>query len=369
MLKLKNKTFFMPLFMDLHKASDYDTRPTVEDIKKNHIADLAVQHKYGVKFIQYWINEEAGMVFCLMEAPNKEACAAVHAEAHGAMPCNVIELQGGDYTAFLNDGTKKNIFDIVEQSDGTLDAGYRTIMVVDFLHLPSNAVLYAESHKVIAAHGGHILQRPGHRLTIIFTTVNAAIECASGIVQYISTLKEEKIEVRIGISVGAPVTEQEQLFADAIQLSSSLCDIAANGQVVVSSMATNLLKKSNSFNHKTEGLKELNAEEENFLQQLTEATASLDGTAMTIDSLAKTVAISRSQLYRKIKLLTGASPNAFMQEQRLQKAVQLIRNNYGNITQVAMEAGFSHLSYFAQIFQKRFGMPPLKAAKLVSTTA
>ena len=64
----------MPLFMDLHKASDYDTMPTVEDIKKNHIADLAVQHKYGVKFIQYWINEEAGMVFCLMEAPNKEAC-------------------------------------------------------------------------------------------------------------------------------------------------------------------------------------------------------------------------------------------------------------------------------------------------------
>jgi Protein of unknown function (DUF4242) len=86
----------MPLFMDLHKAEDYDAKPTVEDIKKNHIADLAVQEKYGVKFLQYWINEDAGLVFCLMEAPDKESCAAVHREAHGAMPCNIIELQGGD---------------------------------------------------------------------------------------------------------------------------------------------------------------------------------------------------------------------------------------------------------------------------------
>ena len=68
----------MPLFMDLHKADDYDVKPTVEEIKRNHIADLAVQHKYGVKFLQYWINEEPGLVFCLMEGPDKESCAAVH---------------------------------------------------------------------------------------------------------------------------------------------------------------------------------------------------------------------------------------------------------------------------------------------------
>ena len=59
----------MPLFMDLHKASDYEVKPTVDDIKRNHIADLEVQGKYGVKFLQYWINEDAGLVFLFDGSP------------------------------------------------------------------------------------------------------------------------------------------------------------------------------------------------------------------------------------------------------------------------------------------------------------
>ena len=134
----------MPLFMDLHKASDYEVKPTVDDIKRNHIADLEVQGKYGVKFLQYWINEDAGLVFCLMEAPDKESCIAVHREAHGAMPCNVIELKGGDYMTFIGDENRVNQFDIVENEDGTVDAGYRIIMVVDTISLSRYDALQAQ---------------------------------------------------------------------------------------------------------------------------------------------------------------------------------------------------------------------------------
>lgn len=346
----------MPLFMDLHKASDYDAKPTVEDIKRNHIADLEVQHKYGVKFLQYWINEEAGLVFCLMEAPNKEACAAVHAEAHGAMPCNVIELQGGDYMNFMGDENKANEFDIVENADGTLDAGYRMIMIVDVISITGDDQDNIDD--IVKRSGGRIVNRPGHRKTIVFTTGAPAIECATNILQTIQNMPGK--EVRIGISAGEPVTDQQDIFADAIQLANRLCDIAQNNQVVISS----LVKQFTTGNSEC---KALNAEEEQFLHRLLDTVnALLSQGDFNIDALSDALAMSRSGLYRKITELTGSSANAFIHELRMQKALRLLRNKYGNVTQVALEVGFNNPSYFAKSFQKRFGILPFRAAKLDS---
>ena len=197
----------MPLFMDLHKASDYDVKPTVDEIKRNHIADLEVQHKYGVKFLQYWINEEAGLVFCLMEAPDKESCAAVHREAHGAMPCNVIELKGGDYMTYLGQEGRVNEFDIVENADGSLDAGYRVILVVDSISILEQNLLDEKIDQVIKKSGGRVVNRPGPRKTIVFSSGGPAIECAASILDSVQNLVAN-IEVRIGISAGEPVTER-----------------------------------------------------------------------------------------------------------------------------------------------------------------
>lgn len=359
----------MPLFMDLHKASDYHVKPTVEDIKRNHIADLEVQHKYGVKFLQYWINEEAGLVFCLMEAPDKEACAAVHREAHGAMPCNVIELQGGDYLTYMGDENKANEFDIVLNADGTLDAGYRIIMAADLIAITSeNELLQETANDIIVKHEGRVVNSPGNRKITVFTTGAAAIKCAANIIKAIRNLPDKTIEVRIGISAGEPVTTQEDIFADAIQLANRLCDIAQNNQVVVSSLAKELTPRSGlSIKNQQSELKILNAEDEQFLNTLMSAVNELlSQEDFSIDTLSETVGISRSGLYRKITELTGYSANAFIQELRMQKALRLLKNKYGNVTQVALEAGFNNPSYFAKNFQKRFGILPFKAARLQS---
>src|SRR5688500_13652688 len=103
----------MPLFMDLHRAGDYQVKPTIEEIKRNHIADLKTQAKDGVRFMQYWINEGAGRVFCMTEAPDKDSCMATHQEAQGDMPCNMIELRGGDYEVSMGDG-RLNSSDITD---------------------------------------------------------------------------------------------------------------------------------------------------------------------------------------------------------------------------------------------------------------
>lgn len=358
----------MPLFMDLHKASDYEVKPTVDEIKRNHIADLEVQHKYGVKFLQYWINEEAGLVFCLMEAPDKESCAAVHREAHGAMPCNVIELKGGDYMTFIGDENRVNEFDIVEKEDGTLDTGYRVILAADLISISGYDHLQEDIDLIIKKSGGRSVNRPGNRKAIVFMTGISAIECAETIIQHVQNLNDKISEVRIGISAGEPVTARADIFADAIQLANRLCDIAGNQQIFMSSLANQLTGEIKLRNHLGErSLKILNPEDEQFLNLLIEsAELLLSGTGLNIDSLSKNLGMSRSRLYRRITNLTGCSANSFIQELRMQKALRLIRNKYGNVTQIAMEVGYNNPSYFAKSFQKRFGILPFRAAKLNS---
>jgi uncharacterized protein Usg len=57
--------------------------------------DLAVQNKHGVKYLKYWFNEIDGTVFCLSEAPTKEAAESVHREAHGLIPNEIVEVKEG----------------------------------------------------------------------------------------------------------------------------------------------------------------------------------------------------------------------------------------------------------------------------------
>ena len=82
----------MPLYMDTH---DHIEGLTADAVAGAHAADLATQDKYGVKYLRYWFDEGSGKVFCLIEAPNKEAAIAVHQEAHGLLADEIIEVQEG----------------------------------------------------------------------------------------------------------------------------------------------------------------------------------------------------------------------------------------------------------------------------------
>ena len=82
----------MALFMDIHKAVD---GLTAEAVAEAHKKDLEKQAAHGVKYLKYWFNEKDGTVFCLSEAPDKEAALKVHKEAHGLMPDDIIEVKEG----------------------------------------------------------------------------------------------------------------------------------------------------------------------------------------------------------------------------------------------------------------------------------
>jgi hypothetical protein len=82
----------MPLFMDHHKGVE---GLTADAVAEAHKKDEEIQDQYGVKYHRYWYNEDTGEVFCLAEAPNKEAAEAVHREAHGLVADEITEVKEG----------------------------------------------------------------------------------------------------------------------------------------------------------------------------------------------------------------------------------------------------------------------------------
>ena len=70
----------MPLFMDVHNV---EGGVSTADVAGAHEADLAAQGAHGVNYLRYWVDEEAGKIFCLVDAPNAEAANTVHRQAHG----------------------------------------------------------------------------------------------------------------------------------------------------------------------------------------------------------------------------------------------------------------------------------------------
>ena len=82
----------MPLYLDVHNKIEGLTADAAADA---HRKDLEIQQKHGVKYLRYWFDEGNGKVFCLVEAPSREAAEAVHREAHGLMADEIIEVKEG----------------------------------------------------------------------------------------------------------------------------------------------------------------------------------------------------------------------------------------------------------------------------------
>lgn len=82
----------MPLFMDVHSMG---APLEMSDAEKCHAADLQTQSRYGVSYRQYWVDPASGKIFCLVEAPDAEAAASVHREAHGLVADEIFAVTEG----------------------------------------------------------------------------------------------------------------------------------------------------------------------------------------------------------------------------------------------------------------------------------
>ncbi len=82
----------MPTFMDVHTIQG---GVSLEDVKQAHQKDLEVQGDHGVNYKAYWVDENLGKIFCLVDAPDADKAAQVHSDAHGLVADEIFEVKEG----------------------------------------------------------------------------------------------------------------------------------------------------------------------------------------------------------------------------------------------------------------------------------
>jgi class 3 adenylate cyclase len=225
--------------MDRHD----DIEATQSELAQLHELDVAVQAKHGVRYLSYWFDPEAHAVFCLVDAPNSQAAEAVHAEAHGAMPSKIIEVEGQVVSGFLGPLPKPS------DSDANAGSAFRAILFTDIVDstkitqqlgdLLAMEVVHAHNRIVRGAlleTRGVEVKHTGDGIMASFASVEPSIECAVAIQRRLEDHRRdaEHPEVRIGISAGEPVTEHNDLFGSAVQLAARACAQADVSGILVS---------------------------------------------------------------------------------------------------------------------------------------
>ncbi len=135
--------------------------------------------------------------------------------------------------------------------------------------------------------------------------------------------------------------------------------------VVLSARIHNLLENRRRMQHRTPTDEFFNQEikgqeqEYAFIVKLNQyIMANIDNPSLEVEAIGKHMALSRMQFYRKIKTLTGYSPNEYVRVVRLKRAATLLRNTHKNISEVCYETGFSSPSYFSKCFKSYMGESP-----------
>jgi AraC-like DNA-binding protein len=360
----------MPIYMDRHDVSEVVTAEIVAQI---HQEDLKIQDQFSCRGLTYWFDDKRKTAFCLIEAPDADAIREMHNRAHGQVPHSVIEVDASIVESFLGriedpakaQNTALNIID---------DPAFRTIMVITSQRLSpkqnDSAEFKSSLHNyndgivnLLNIYGGTPVKQTENHFLISFKSVSSAVRAAFDIQvlfrDFRNKINNNSVLLKIGLSAGVPVTEKKLIFEDAVKLAERMCMII-KGEIIISSEVRELYNSEN-FNALSErdNLCFLTQTDEEFLTLFMDyAESAWSNTNLKVDDFSKPVACSKSQLYRKIISLTGKSPNTFIKEYRLNRALTLLNRNTGNISEIAFETGFSSPSYFSKCFQKRYGLSP-----------
>jgi len=358
----------MPIYMDRHDVSE---EVTAEIVAQLHQADLKIQDQFQCRGLTYWFDEKRKTAFCLVEAPAKKAIQKMHHFAHGEVPNQIIEVDAKIVESFLGriedpQKAKNNSLNIIN------DPAFRTVMVIVLKNVrrkQNDVDTFISSgykdkiRKLLKMQKGSVVKQSENYFLVSFQSVTNAVKAAfdirSSFNHFKNEFNENKPVLKIGLSAGVPVTEKKLFFEEAIKLAERMCK-AVKGEIVISSAVRELYNSENPRHLMgDENVFCLTETEEKFLALLMDYTeSSWYDTNLKVEDLTRPLRCSKSQLYRKLLSISGQSPNAFIQEYRLNEAFALLNKNNRNVSEVAFETGFSSPSYFSKCFQKKYGYLP-----------
>jgi len=366
----------MPIYMDVHNVPGVKAR----DVAEAHQKDLLHQQEYGCRAITYWVDEKRETIFCLVEAPDKEAVEEMHRNAHGLIPNKIIEVSSTVVESFLGriyDPPKAGISD--EGLKIFEDPSFRILLVskitdpvllqYKFGKEKANGLLNLHNNiirKNLSQYGGREVEHRGSGFIISFTSAAKAVSCALAIQKDLSAgwqdmpeTEADEIEFRIAINAGEPVGKTNNLFGDTLQLAGHMCAIVKNSQIAIASPVKELVSKD-FFQNEGSDFLALTPHDETLLELLfSKLDENWQNPDFDIDEYCQSTAMSTSQLYRKTISLTGLSPNLLLKEFRLEKAKELMKKQRYNISQITFDSGFTSPSYFTKCFKKKYGLLPM----------
>ena len=339
----------MPLYMEFHKAQNL----SVQSLKEKAEAASDILRGSSVRYLQLWLNEEAGTVFCLIQGPNRAICEAIHKSIYGidvegfthvkecfqiahdheviGYPNNLSRIPNGYFLAVFDTTARK------EQSEITHEFNFRSL-----------------SRTIIQAHSGIFVDIDRSEcIQACFSSALNALECAVEIQASLLASHNEKFRMALLPNFVLKEDGQHDLsFCRASQMQS----IAADSVLIVASQLQQTLR---NLKRLSTHIRVLSAQEETFLDLLFRImTNHLQDDRFNVDGLAKYAGISRPQLYRRVHTLTGRSPNSFIRDLRMQRALELLRQRNKNICEIAFEVGYANPSYFARTFALKYGCTP-----------
>jgi AraC-like DNA-binding protein len=361
----------MPIFMDRHDVSEHVTANNVAQL---HQEDLKVEHLFNCRGLTYWFDEKRKTAFCLIDAPDEQSIRNMHNHAHGEVPHRIIEVDANVVESFLGrieDPAKEfshglNIID---------DPALRTVMIVRFEGPASHmkqmagiAIPEAEFLNPVVEsclrHHGNVVRHYNDRVMAAFNNITDALNVAVELKLKCENLSEGTdlfpSTPKIGLSAGLPVTDQKAIFEDTIKLAGRL-SFVANVKILVSSGICDLYldEDISPFFGDTEKIHFLTPPEEHFINQLLDFTdREWENPELKVDDFTHPLGLSKSQLYRKMILLTGMPPNQFLRDYRLNMALEMIGKKTMNLSEIAFNTGFGSLSYFSKCFVRRYGLSP-----------
>ena len=349
----------MPLFMDFHSI-DSDAI-TEEDVYKAHLKDVAVQNKHGIVYIRYYLNLPQKSAFCLMEAPNKEACIESHKEAHGAGACNVIEVsREHEFIPYMGEGSQ-NEYDRALTLSGEIDSGYRTIMSVGFLDLEGRDDKIADTIiRYIKRNHGNVVKGPTDEIMSSFIHASDALKGSLEIKEYFESLPNE-IPFSVGMATGKPVEEQgTEMFQDTKRMVKVMSGLGFwLGICMDQNTRLSALRNDHPPQLDTTPIIVLDAPAYQEVERLHGVLfENLGNSAFDTAGLSQQMGLSKTQAYRKIYGLLGLPPMRLLSDLRLMHAARALKKGNKTVSEVAYDSGYNSPTYFTRVFRKRFDRLP-----------
>lgn len=230
----------MPLFMDRHDVPD----ATAEDVAAAHSSDIEASKEFGVRFISYWFDAEAGGVFCFADAPSRDTLEAVHNASHGLIPNEIISVSQDDVYRFLG-----SVHDPKGPEEQT--SPFRTIMFTDLVGSTAMLGEVGETRfmellgthdgivrEALYRHHGSEVKHTGDGIMASFDDTDNALQSSLSIDTALRDIDRDdgiELKVRIGLAAGHPVMKNDDIYGEAVVLASRLCDAADSGQILVTS--------------------------------------------------------------------------------------------------------------------------------------